>query len=223
MKDFYHTIASEVEGEFKDRGSKFLAYITPLSTERDFEIFLEKIKKLHPKARHHCYAWRLGVDGNHWRANDDGEPSGTAGKPILGQIDAFGLANIGAVVVRYFGGTLLGTSGLIQAYRESTADALRQATIIEKLVTDVYNIQFTYEYMPDVMNVLKKMNIPILQQNFDEKGIIRVAFRQSEAAEKLLNFKANILKITPDYAEQFDLEEFTEGGIFLEKENVINY
>lgn len=217
MKDFYQTIASKVTGEFKDRGSKFLAYITPLSTEYDFEIFLEKIKKEHPKARHHCYAWRLGVDGNHWRANDDGEPSGTAGKPILGQIDAFGLANIGAVVARYFGGTLLGTSGLIHAYRESTADALRQATVIEKLIEDFYNIQFTYEYMPDVMNVLKKMDIPILQQNFAERGTIKVAFRQSETAEKLLIFKAHLLKITPDYAEQFDLAEFTEGGILLVK------
>jgi uncharacterized YigZ family protein len=217
MKDFYQTITNEVEGEFKDRGSKFLAYITPLSTERDFDFFLEKIKKEHPKARHHCYAWRLGVDGNHWRANDDGEPSGTAGKPILGQIDSFGLSQVGAVVVRYFGGTLLGTSGLIQAYRESTAHALRQATIIEKLIEDFYNIQFTYEYMPDVMHVLKKMNIPILQQNFEEKGTLQVAFRQSETAEKLLTFKAQILKISLDYAEQFDLAEFTEGGILLEK------
>lgn len=217
MIDAYKTIEGEAEGECKDRGSKFLAYATPLSMEQDFEIFLEKIKKQHPKARHHCYAWRLGVDGNSWRANDDGEPSGTAGKPILGQIDAFGLSNVGVVVVRYFGGTLLGTAGLIQAYRASTADALRQATIVEKLLEDFYNIHFTYEYMPDVMNVLKKMNISILQQHFEEKGCIRVAFRQSETAEKLLTFKAQILKISLDYATTFDLGEFTEGGILLEK------
>lgn len=217
MKDSYHTIEAESIGEFKDRGSKFLAYSTPLSTERDFDFFLEKIKKEHPKARHYCYAWRLGVDGNQWRANDDGEPSGTAGKPILGQIDSFGLSQVGVVVVRYFGGTLLGTSGLIQAYRESTANAFQQATIIEKLLEDFYNIVFTYEYMPDVMNVLKKMNIPILQQYFDEKGNLQIAFRQSETEEKLLQFKAQILKISLDYAKQLDLTEFTEGGILVEK------
>ena len=178
---------------------------------------MEKIKKEHPKARHYCYAWRLGVDGNQWRANDDGEPSGTAGKPILGQIDSFGLSQVGVVVVRYFGGTLLGTSGLIQAYRESTANAFQQATIIEKLLEDFYNIVFTYEYMPDVMNVLKKMNIPILQQYFDEKGNLQIAFRQSETEEKLLQFKAQILKISLDYAKQLDLTEFTEGGILVEK------
>ncbi len=217
MNDSYKTIEQAVIGEFKDKGSKFLAYATRLNTDSDFEIFLEKIKKEHQKARHHCYAWRLGVVGNLWRANDDGEPSGTAGKPILGQIDAFGLTHVGVVVVRYFGGTLLGTSGLIHAYRESTADALRQATIIEQLLEDFYIINFTYEYMPDVMNVLKKMNIPILQQNFEEKGRIQVAFRQSETTAKLLAFKANILKISLDYAEQFDLATFTEGGILVEK------
>ena len=100
MKDTYKTITSESSGEFKDKGSKFIAYTTPLSIEADFTLFLDKIKKLHPKARHHCYAWRLGMDGNRHRANDDGEPSGTAGRPILGQIDSFGLTNVGVVVVR---------------------------------------------------------------------------------------------------------------------------
>jgi uncharacterized YigZ family protein len=217
MKDFYKTIEGEVEGEYKDRGSKFLAYATSVSNERAFDIFLERVKKAHPKARHHCYAWRLGVDGNHWRANDDGEPSGTAGKPILGQIDAFGLSHVGAVVVRYFGGTLLGTSGLIQAYRESVAEALRRATIVEKVLEDFYSLEFTYEYMPDIMNVLKKMNIPILRQNFDEKGVIELSFRQGEAATKVLTLKAQILKISLDYANQVDLNEFIEGGILLEK------
>ena len=99
MTDTYKTLASESTGELKDRGSKFIAYATPLSIESDFMNFLEKIKKEHPKARHHCYAWRMGLDGNRYRANDDGEPSGTAGRPILGQIDSFGLANVGIVVV----------------------------------------------------------------------------------------------------------------------------
>ena len=117
MIDTYKTIASISMGEFKDRGSKFIAYTSPLlphsvrgdNLEGDFSLFLEKIKKEHPKARHYCYAWRMGLDGNSFRANDDGEPSGTAGRPILGQIDSFGLTNVGVVVVRYFGGTLLGT------------------------------------------------------------------------------------------------------------------
>jgi len=134
MQDQYQTIFESSIGEFKDRGSKFIAYAYPVYTEKDWQKHLEEVKKLHFKARHHCYAYRLGLDGNQFRANDDGEPSGTAGRPILGQIDSFGLTNVFVVVVRYFGGTKLGTSGLINAYRESTATAFRNAQIIEKTV-----------------------------------------------------------------------------------------
>ena len=133
MIDTYKTLSKESMAENKDRGSKFIAYSYPLSIEADFTAFLDKLKKEHPKARHHCFAWRLGIDSNRYRANDDGEPSGTAGRPILGQIDSLGLTNVGVIVVRYFGGTLLGTSGLIEAYRDSTAEALRNAEIIEKI------------------------------------------------------------------------------------------
>jgi uncharacterized YigZ family protein len=208
LKDTYKTIAEPTIGEFKDRGSKFIAYSTPLSIERDFPIFLEKIKKEHPKARHHCYAWRLGMDKNHYRANDDGEPSGTAGRPILGQLDSFGLTNVGIVVVRYFGGTLLGTSGLIAAYRESAAEALRQATIEERIIENVFNIRFGYDKMPDVMNALKRLSIKILAQEYNEDGCITFSIRQSEIEEKLLEIKAAILKIS---LEEALIREYTEG------------
>jgi uncharacterized YigZ family protein len=215
MKDTYKTIATESIGEFKDKGSKFIAHTTPLpmvsgqvSNEADFTIFIDKIKKMHPKSRHACYAWRLGMDGNRFRANDDGEPSGTAGRPILGQIDSFGLTNVGVVVVRYFGGTLLGTSGLIQAYREATAEAFRNAEIVERIVEDIFEIHFNYDKMPDVMNALKRLTINILKQDFNEKGIVTCSIRKSETEEKILKMRALIMKISTDEAI---LREDTEG------------
>lgn len=210
IKDTYKTIEAESIGEFKDRGSKFIAYTTPLSIEEDFTVFLERIKKEHPKARHHCFAWRLGLEGHRFRANDDGEPSGTAGRPILGQIDSFGLTNVGVVVVRYFGGTLLGTSGLIEAYRESTAAAFRNAEIITRIVEDIFKIEFEYDMMPNVMNALKKLNITILSQDFNEKGVLKVSIRQSEVEQKLLHCRAQIMKISTDEAL---LRDNTEGVI----------
>ncbi len=208
QKDTFKTIAVPTIGEFKDRGSKFIAYTIPLSTESDFPVFLEKIKKEHPKARHHCFAWRIGTDGNRYRANDDGEPSGTAGRPILGQIDSFGLTNVGVVVVRYFGGTLLGTSGLIAAYRESTAEAIRQAIIEDRIVENIFDIRFSYDKMPDVMNVLKRLSINVLEQKFDMDGCITFSIRQSEVTQKLLEMKAAILKIS---LEEALIKDFIEG------------
>ena len=123
MNDAYRSLAAPSTGEFKDRGSRFLAYAWPVRTEAEALEHLEALRKEHFKARHHCFAWRLGPDGTRFRANDDGEPSGTAGRPILGQIDSFNLTNVVIVVVRYFGGTLLGASGLIQAYREGSTFA----------------------------------------------------------------------------------------------------
>ena len=208
MRDTFKTIEQPTFGEFKDKGSKFLAYTTPLSIEADFPLFLDKIKKEHPKARHHCFAWRLGLDQNRYRANDDGEPSGTAGRPILGQIDSFGLTNVGIVVVRYFGGTLLGTSGLITAYREAAATALREAVIIEKIVENSYRIKFGYDKMPDVMNAVKRLKINVLQQIFEESGTLIVAIRQSEAEQRLLEMRAEIMKISLEEAQN---RENTEG------------
>ena len=218
MIDTYKTIAASSMGEFKDKGSKFIAYTIPLSIEGDFSLFLEKIKKEHPKARHHCYAWRMGMDGNSYRANDDGEPSGTAGRPILGQIDSFGLTNVGVVVVRYFGGTLLGTSGLIVAYKESTAEAFRQAEIIDKIIEDIFEIRFEYDKMPDVMNALKRLNIKVLSQEFTESGVINISIRQSESEQTALHFRSLVLKKSIEETQMLlrSLEDVTASGKWQE-------
>ena len=140
MKDTYNTITAASEGLFTDRGSKFIAYAFPIKSEEEIKEYLEEIKKEHWKARHHCYAWRLGIDGNTYRANDDGEPSGTAGKPILGQLDSFEITDTLVVVVRYFGGTKLGVGGLINAYKSAAIDALQQVEIISKTIDNYYKI-----------------------------------------------------------------------------------
>ena len=175
--DRYRTLAGPSTGEFRDRGSKFLAYAFPAYSEEEWQERLEEVRKDHPKARHHCYAWRLGLDGNQFRANDDGEPSGTAGRPILGQIDSFGLTNVVVVVVRYFGGTLLGTSGLIQAYRESTAAALAAGEIVERTVEEVFRLNFTYALMSPVMNAVKALELEMVHQDFGEQAALDIAVR----------------------------------------------
>jgi uncharacterized YigZ family protein len=203
----YKTISEGTIGEFRDKGSKFLAYTYHIREEESVALHIETLRKEHPKARHWCYAWRIGLDKNNYRANDDGEPSNTAGRPILGQIDSFGLTNVLIIVVRYFGGTLLGTSGLIQAYRESAADALSQAKIIENTVCDFYQIIFDYAQMPDVMNVLKKMNLEIKSKDFAEKGNVQIAIPIDEIGETLLRFKALVLKKTEEEAMLFETIE----------------
>ncbi|MFN7119534.1 MAG: IMPACT family protein [Saprospiraceae bacterium] len=192
MKDAYRTLSTESTGEFKDRGSKFIAYAAPIFTEADCQQYLESMHKLHPKARHHCYAYRLGLDKNNYRANDDGEPSGTAGRPILGQIDSYDVTNVIIVVVRYFGGTLLGTSGLINAYKTSAADALANAEIVERIVEDVYRFTFDYALMSNVMNAVKKLNLDIVKQEFTDQGVLELAIRQGEVPRMLLQLKALI-------------------------------
>ena len=204
-KDTYQTIAKPTEGAFKDRGSKFIAYTFPVYTESDWQESLLKVKKLHPKARHWCYAYRLGIDGNNFRANDDGEPSGTAGKPILGRIDSFGLANVFVVVVRYFGGTLLGASGLINAYKEATIAALEKAEVVEKVVEDIYQLTFDYSIMSEVMNAIKKQKVEMVSQDFGNIGKVNIAIRQSEVADKMLRMKAIIAKVHLEMVP--DLEE----------------
>jgi uncharacterized YigZ family protein len=203
----YKTISEGTIGEFRDKGSKFLAYTYPIRAEEEVAPHIEILRKEHPKARHWCYAWRIGLDKNNYRANDDGEPSNTAGRPILGQIDSFGLTNVLIIVVRYFGGTLLGTSGLIQAYRESASDALSQAKIVENVVCDFYQITFDYAQMPDVMNALKKMNVELKSKDFAEKGSVQIAIPIDEIDEILLRFKALVLKKTEEEAMLFETIE----------------
>jgi uncharacterized YigZ family protein len=159
----YYTIEKPSVAEFKDRGSKFLAYVFPIQTVDDFKKRLKELKEEHPKAAHHCFAYRLGIDKNNFRAGDDGEPSGSAGKPILGQIDSKELTNVAIVVVRYFGGTLLGVPGLINAYKTCTSLALQLTPIIQKPVLLQFDLQFDYTLMNEVMMVVKRFGCSVVQ------------------------------------------------------------
>ncbi|ATL47705.1 YigZ family protein [Chitinophaga caeni] len=162
--DIFYTIEKKAIAEFKDRGSKFLAYAFPVTTAEQVKECLQEVKKEHPKATHHCYAYRLGTDGNQFRANDDGEPSGSAGKPILGQIDSKQLTDTLVIVVRYFGGTLLGVPGLINAYKMSTALVLQLTPVIQKNVEVVYRLTFDYTILNDVMTIVKQQHCTVISQ-----------------------------------------------------------
>jgi uncharacterized YigZ family protein len=160
----FKTIAYNGTGDFRDRGSKFLAYAYPVDTSAQIKGYIQSLKKEHPKAAHHCVGWRLGIDGAQYRAADDGEPAGSAGKPILGQIDSMGLTNCLVVVVRYFGGTLLGVPGLINAYKTATALALEPLTTIERWVESVYEVTFDYPVMGEILYLLKQSEATIHRQ-----------------------------------------------------------
>lgn len=164
-QDYYQTIDKPGHAAFKDRGSRFLAYAFPLNAVDDFKQQLQNLKKEHPKAVHHCFAYRIGLDGNQFRVSDDGEPSGSAGRPILGQIDSKSLTNLGIIVVRYFGGTLLGVPGLINAYKSAAAMALQMVPVIQKQVEILYDLQFDYTKMNEVMLLVKQYNCSILLQD----------------------------------------------------------
>lgn len=180
MIDEYKTISKLSTGEFRDRGSKFIAYAWPVYSNEEWQAHVEALKKEHFKAVHFCFAYRIGTDKNNYRANDDGEPSGSAGRPILGQIDSFGLSNIFVVVVRYWGGTKLGVPGLINAYKTSAAEALKNADIIEKTVEDIFRISFDYALMSNVMNAIKKAGIEMVKQDFGNEASVDIAIRKSE-------------------------------------------
>ena len=181
LKDSYLTIAEPAEAIYKERSSKFLTYAYPVESEGEIKELLDALRKQYYDATHHCYAYRLGAHGEMFRANDDGEPSGTAGKPILGQLLSANLTNCLVVVVRYFGGTKLGVSGLIQAYKESTADVIAVSKIIEKTVDRVVKIDFDYTSMNGVMRIVKEMNPRIDEQVFDNICKMSLRIRESEA------------------------------------------
>ncbi|MEM1327784.1 MAG: YigZ family protein [Bacteroidota bacterium] len=204
MSDQYKTITAKAYGEFKDKGSKFHAYAYPVLSEEDIQQALEIVKKEHFKARHHCYGYRLGYDGQLFRSNDDGEPSGTAGRPILGQIDSRDLTNVFVVVVRYFGGTKLGTSGLINAYKTSASEALDAANIITKTLQNVYRLQFEYAIMGEVMQAAKRMDLNIVDQQFETTAHLDVAFPKSESEQQLLTFKALLLQLPESQVEAME-------------------
>ena len=192
MEDTYKTIEKPSEGLFKDKGSKFISLAFPANSEEEIKEIVQSIKKEHHSARHHCYAWRLGADQLHFRVNDDGEPSSTAGKPILGQIQSFDLTNILIVVVRYFGGTLLGVSGLINAYRSAALDAINQAEIVEKLVEEWLLVEFDYGAMNEVMKIFKDEKLPQTDPQFDLRCSIKTHIRLSELnriEEALINIE----------------------------------
>lgn len=200
LKDTYLTIEKETQGLFKDKGSKFIAFAIPVCTEAEIKEHLQNIKKEHHNARHHCYAYRLGFKGEPFRANDDGEPSGTAGRPIYGQLLSNNLTEILVVVVRYFGGTLLGVSGLINAYKNATIDAISNATIIEKLIEKKYQLKFAYSHQSIVSRVLKEHQIEIVNASYEMDCKLEVALRLSieqTVVEKL------------DKIEGIEIEEIT--------------
>ena len=181
MSDSYLTIAAPAEAIYKEKSSKFLAYAYPVRTEDEIRELLDALRKRYYDATHHCYAWRLGPQGEQFRSNDDGEPSGTAGKPILGQLLSNSLTNCLIVVVRYFGGTKLGVSGLISAYKESAAEVIAEAEIIEQTVDTHFTIEFPYLVMNDVMRIIKEEQPNILSQDFDNLCTMRLSIRESRA------------------------------------------
>ena len=209
-QDKYLTISSPSEGVYKDSGSRFIAYAYPVSSEAEVKAIVDRLRSEHHGARHHCFAYRIskveeGQQGPHlakdglWRANDDGEPSGTAGRPILGQIDSRGLQNVLVVVVRYFGGVLLGVPGLIRAYKSATADALEKAHMVEKTASRNWRIAFPYEAMPAVMNMVKNFGLEVLDRIFEAECSLVAEVPLSkeqqflDIIEKIDNFQDKIL------------------------------
>lgn len=183
MKTTYRTLSAPAEAEFKEKGSRFIAFAYPIRNEQEVKQHTEFLRQHHHKARHWCYAYRLGTDGNRFRANDDGEPSGSAGRPILGQIDSFELTDTLVVVVRYFGGTLLGVSGLIHAYKTATAATLSAAKIIEKNIERTVIIRCAYPHLNDALRIAKQHSAEIIEQDLqlDCRLIVRIPLAQAEA------------------------------------------
>ena len=185
MSDIYKSISSLSEGLYKELGSRFIAKAYPVEGEEEVKAIVDSLRKEYHDARHHCYAYRIGPAGSIWRANDDGEPSGSAGRPILGQIDSAGLSDVLVVVIRYFGGIKLGVPGLIRAYKTATADALCQASVIEKIAGSWYRIGFGYERMPQVMKVIKDLDLPQRNRSFDNSCSLEVRVRDTLKEEFL--------------------------------------
>ena len=193
-KDYYFTIEKESVAEFKDRGSRFLAYAFPVSSADSFKKRLRELKVEHPKAVHHCFAYRIGTDGNNFRSSDDGEPSGSAGRPILGQIDSKELTNTAIVIVRYFGGTLLGVPGLINAYKTSASFALQLTPVVKKSILLSYQLQFDYTLMNEVMTIIKKYQCEIYFQQTQLFCLLHIGIPKGRLEEVLDKFK-NLSKV----------------------------
>ena len=178
--------------EFKERGSKFIAYAYPIDTVDEFKKILQNLKKEHPKAVHHCFAYRIGIDGNNFRVSDAGEPSGTAGRPILGQIDSKEITNTAIIVVRYFGGTLLGVPGLINAYKTASTLALQVVPFIQKQIEINYTINFNYTQINEIMMVMKQYNCTVIKQEMQLFCQMTVGIAKNKLPEVL--DKLNVLQ-----------------------------
>jgi uncharacterized YigZ family protein len=191
MENYYQTIETTSIAEFKDRGSKFMAYAFPINTVADFKFNMQQVKAAHPKADHFCFGYRLGIDGNAFRSSDDGEPSGSAGKPILGQIDSKNITNVFIVVVRYFGGTLLGVPGLINAYKTTAAFALQTVPIIQKEIVAIFHLQFDYTQMNEIMKSIKQFRGTIIKNESSLFSIVDVEIPKTEVSA----FQHNISRL----------------------------
>jgi uncharacterized YigZ family protein len=187
--DYYFTIEKPSVAEFKDRGSRFVAYAFPINSIEEFKARLAEVKKEHGKASHHCFAYRIGLDGNTYRVSDDGEPSGSAGRPILGQIDSKQVTNVLIVVVRYFGGTLLGVPGLINAYKTAATLALQVTPLVQKPVLEIYRLQFDYTQMNEVMMVVKQFDCTVLRQEMQLFCSMDIGIPRNRLQETLFRFK----------------------------------
>ena len=185
MADVYLTIEKIAFAEFKERGSKFIAFAYPIQSVDAFKFHLQLLKKEHPKAVHHCFAYRLGLDGNNFRVSDDGEPSGTAGKQILGQIDSKSLTDTAVIVVRYFGGTLLGVPGLINAYKTASIMALQLVPTVEKAIEIVYELQFDYTRLNEVMTICKQFGCTVIGQEQQLFCLLKIGIPKARIQEVL--------------------------------------
>lgn len=188
-KDFFYTIEKESLAEFKDRGSRFLAYAFPVNNKDEFRMRLNQLKEEHHKAVHFCFAYRIGTDGNNFRSSDDGEPSGSAGRPILGQIDTKELTNVAIIVVRYFGGTLLGVPGLINAYKTAASFSIQLTAVVKKPVLINYRLQFDYSILNEVMMVIKKYNCIVLKQDMQLFCLMETGIPKANLDACLLKLK----------------------------------
>ena len=197
----FNTIALPTTGNFRDRGSKFHAFAFPVSNMDMIKAQLHSLKKEHPKAVHHCFAYRLGTDGNVFRVNDDGEPSGSAGKPILGQIDSKKLTDVGIIVTRYFGGTLLGVPGLINAYKTAAALCLQTTPVVQKPILVKYQLEFDYNAQNEVMQILKQCQCQIINAEINLFSMVVVGIPKNRENEVLFRLKeiytASLKKILP--------------------------
>jgi uncharacterized YigZ family protein len=191
--DTYITIESTAEGIYRDRGSKFIGIANPVKSENEFKKHYNQIKKLHSKANHHCYALRLTPDRSIYKINDDREPSGTAGRPILNMLFSSEVTDCGIVVVRYFGGTLLGVPGLINAYKSAAEEALKNATLVTKEITEHYALHFNYDLMNDIMNLLKNNAAKIYENTFIETCVIKFEISKSRADSLIREVNENYL------------------------------